>query len=128
MTTYSISQLSSEFALTTRAIRFYEDKGLLAPDREGTRRIYSKRDRARLKLIIRGKKLGFSLNEIHELVGLYETASDEVPQLLRYRDKLAEHRRTLEQQKQELEAMLIEIRVAERECQATLASKGVDPD
>ena len=122
---YSISDLAKEFGLTTRAIRFYEDRQLLNPEREGTKRLYSRKDRARVKLIVRGKKLGFSLSEIHDLIELYENAADEVPQLQRYHDKLCEHRRKLESQRQEIEQTIIELRVAEHECLATLRSKGV---
>ena len=123
---YTISDLAKEFGLTTRAIRFYEDRQLLDPDRVGTKRLYSRKDRARVKLIVRGKKLGFSLSEILDLIELYENAADEVPQLQRYYDKLSEHRRKLESQRQEIEQTIIELRVAEHECLATLRSKGID--
>lgn len=123
---FSISDLSKEFGLTTRAIRFYEDKDLLTPERQGTRRLYSRKDRARVKLIVRGKKLGFSLSEILDLIALYENSADEVPQLQRYYDKLSEHRRKLESQRQEIEQTIIELRVAEHECLATLRGKGID--
>jgi len=123
---YSISDLAKEFDLTTRAIRFYEDRALLDPERQGTKRLYSRKDRAWVKLIVRGKKLGFSLAEIHDLIELYENAADEVPQLERYYDKLSEHRRKLESQRQEIEQTIIELRVAEHECLATLRSKGID--
>ena len=123
---FSISDLSKEFGLTTRAIRFYEDKELLQPERQGTRRLYSRKDRARVKLIVRGKKLGFSLSEILDLIELYENSADEVPQLQRYYDKLSEHRRKLESQRQEIEQTIIELRVAEHECLATLRGKGID--
>lgn len=122
-TTYSIRDLASEFDLTTRTIRFYEDKGLLTPQREGQRRIYFKRDRARLKLILRGKRLGFSLDEIQQLVNAYETPEDEVPQLEQYLATLIEHRETLLRQKEDLEKTLEELALAERECRATLARK-----
>jgi len=82
--TYSIADLAREFDVTHRAIRFYEDEGLLSPARAGTRRVYSKRDWVRLKLILRGKRLGFSLAEVHEMLELYDSAPDERPQLEKF--------------------------------------------
>lgn len=120
---YSIRDLAREFDLTTRTIRFYEDKGLLAPKREGQRRVYFKRDRARLKLILRGKRLGFSLDEIQQLVNAYETPEDEIPQLEQYLATLVEHRQTLLRQKEDLDKTLRELDRAERDCRATLARK-----
>jgi len=128
MSHYSISDLSKEFDLTSRAIRFYEDKGLLSPERIGTKRLYNRKDRARIKLIVRGKKLGFSLSEIDELIELYENKDDEVPQLLVYRDKLLIQLSKMEQQKSELERMIFDVKVAERECLATLNAKGIETD
>lgn len=122
-TQYSIRDLASEFDLTTRTIRFYEDKGLLSPKREGQKRIYFKRDRARLKLILRGKRLGFSLDEIQQLVDAYETPEDEVPQLEQYLATLIEHRETLLRQKEDLEKTLEELALAERECRVALDRK-----
>ena len=122
--TYSISDLAKSFGLTTRAIRFYEDKGMLNPERHGTRRSFSRKDRARLKLIVRGKKLGFSLAEIHDLIELYETEADEVSQLVSYKRKLSEHRQRLEKQRYELEQAIAELHVAERECWMALQAKG----
>src|ERR1700747_1477923 len=82
--TFSISDLAREFALTTRAIRFYEDEGLLTPTQSGRNRIYAARDRTRLKLILRGKRLGLALAEIREILDLYDTNVDEVPQLRKF--------------------------------------------
>lgn len=96
------------------------------PERQGTRRLYGRKDRARIKLIVRGKKLGFSLAEIDGLIELYENEDSEVPQLLKYREKLVEQRDKMEAQKQEIEQVIFDIRVAERECLSTLKSKGVD--
>ena len=76
-TTYSITELAREFQMTPRAIRYYEDHGLLAPERKGMQRVYSKRDRTRLKLTLRGKRLGLSLAEIRELINMYDTTADE---------------------------------------------------
>ena len=121
--TFTIRDLAGEFDVTTRTIRFYEDRGLLTPQREGQRRIYNKRDRARLVLILRGKRLGFSLDEIQNLVTAYETPEDEIPQLEQYLKTLTEHRETLLQQKEDLEKTLQELEQAERDCRAALARK-----
>ncbi len=117
---FSIRDLADEFDITTRTIRFYEDKGLMTPTRAGQRRIYSKRDRARLKLILRGKRLGFSLDEIQHLVDLYETPDDERPQLEKYLETLSRHKQTLLQQKQDLEKTLEELTQAESDCRAQI--------
>src|SRR3979411_3525195 len=90
--TYSISDLAKEFALTTRAIRFYEGEGLLSPQRAGQRRIYAERERVRIKLILRGKRLGLSLSEIRELLDLYEATKSERPQLTKFLEVLAARR------------------------------------
>ena len=122
--TYSISELAQEFALTTRAIRFYEDQGLLAPRRDGTRRVYSKRDQVRLKLILRGKRLGFSLAEVREMLELYDSAPDERPQLEKFAAALAARREQLEHQRGEIDEVLGEIRAFERQSKKLLNSKG----
>jgi DNA-binding transcriptional MerR regulator len=106
---FSISELAREFDVTPRAIRFYEDQGLLAPRREGQRRIYTPRDRTRLKLTLRGKRLGLSLAEIRELIDMYEPGRDERPQLERFREVLETHRKSLLQQRADIEAQLAEI-------------------
>ena len=106
---YSISELSREFEITPRAIRFYEDHGLLAPRREGQRRIYTPRDRTRLKLTLRGKRLGLTLSEIRELIDMYEPGRDERPQLARFLAVLEAHRSSLLQQRADIEAQLAEI-------------------
>ncbi len=108
-TEFSISELAREFDVTPRAIRFYETEGLLSPRREGQRRIYTPRDRTRLKLTLRGKRLGLTLAEIRELIDMYETGRDERPQLERFRDVLEMHRRSLLQQRADIEAQLAEI-------------------
>jgi DNA-binding transcriptional MerR regulator len=113
---FSIRDLADEFDITTRTIRFYEDKGLMTPKREGQRRIYTKRDRARLVLILRGKRLGFSLDEITQLVSLYETPEDKVPQLERYLETLKQHKLILEKQRADLERTLEDLNKAEAEC------------
>src|SRR5512147_2029950 len=103
---YSIGELAAEFDVTPRAIRFYETEGLLAPRREGQRRIYTPRDRTRLKLTLRGKRLGLTLSEIRELIEMYEPGRDERPQLERFLAVLDAHKRRLEQQRAALEAQL----------------------
>ena len=118
--TYSISDLAHEFALTTRAIRFYEDQRMIAPERRGTARVYRERERVRLKLILRGKRLGFSLTEIRELLDLYEVARNERAQLAKFVDMLGERRARLLQQKEDIDAVLAEIDGVERECRRRL--------
>ena len=113
-TEFSISELAREFDVTPRAIRFYEDQGLLAPRREGQRRIYTARDRTRLKLTLRGKRLGLSLSEIRELIDMYEPGRDERPQLERFLAVLDAHKKSLEQQRADLEAQLAEIGTFEK--------------
>lgn len=119
--TYTISELAREFDVTTRAIRFYEDQGLLVPQREGRRRIYSKRDRTRLKLILRGKRLGMTLGETRELFDLFDSARGEVRQLEVFLQILAERRSILKQQQHDIEAVLHEINSAAAECERLLA-------
>ena len=111
---FSISELAREFDVTPRAIRFYEDQGLLAPKRDGQRRIYSPRDRTRLKLTLRGKRLGLSLSEIRDLIDMYEPGRDERPQLQRFLAVLEAHRAALERQSEDIEAQLAEIAAFEK--------------
>jgi DNA-binding transcriptional MerR regulator len=122
--TYTISELAREFDLTTRAIRFYEDCGLLAPQRSGRRRIYTARDRTRLKLTLRGKRLGLTLAEVKELVDMYESPRDTQPQLRKFLVVLAAHRAQLEQQLADLHANLDEVRTHEKEARRLLAEAG----
>ena len=117
---FSIGELASEFDVTPRAIRFYEDHGLLAPKREGTRRIYSARDRTRLKLTLRGKRLGLTLSEIRELIDMYEPGRDERPQLKRFLSVLEAHKASLQQQRADIEAQLSEILVFEQKLKRQL--------
>jgi DNA-binding transcriptional MerR regulator len=118
--TYSISELAQEFALTTRAIRFYEDEGLLAPRRRGLARIYGERERTRIKLILRGKRLGLSLSEIRELFDIYATAHNERAQLTKFLQMLADRRAMLHQQREDIDAVLAEIAFIERDCRRRL--------
>jgi DNA-binding transcriptional MerR regulator len=122
--TFTISELAREFALTTRAIRFYEDEGLIAPTRAGRARVYGERERVRLKLVLRGKRLGLSLAEIAELLDLYEIARNERAQLAKFLDLLADRRHRLMQQKEDIDAVLAEIDGVERECRRRLKEDG----
>lgn len=119
-TTYTISDLAREFALTTRAIRFYEDEGLVAPARRGQSRVYGERERVRIKLILRGKRLGLTLSEIRELFDLYEVAHNERAQLAKFVDMLEERRARLLQQKEDIDVVLVEIAGLERVCRRRL--------
>jgi DNA-binding transcriptional MerR regulator len=122
--TYTISDLAVEFALTTRTIRFYEDEGLIAPRRSGRSRIYGERERVRIKLILRGKRLGLSLSEIRELLDLYETTHSERPQLTKFLEVLAERRARLRQQQEDIAIVLQEIDSLERQCRKRLRQFG----
>ena len=106
---FSISELSQEFDVTTRAIRFYEDEGLLEPHRQGRQRVYSSRDRVRLKLILRGKRLGFSLSEIGDIIDMYDSEPGEVGQLQYFIEKISVRRKTLKQQRDDIEVTLKEL-------------------
>ncbi len=118
--TYSISELAKEFDITTRSIRFYEDQGLLTPLRQGQTRIYSKRDRVRLKLILRGKRLGFSLSETGQLFELYDADKSSVTQLT-IMLKLIEQKKTeLHQQMDDIKVVLMELVTVEKRCRETL--------
>ncbi len=122
-TTYTISDLAREFDLTTRAIRFYEDMGLLQPERSGPggrNRVYSSRDRTRLKLTLRAKRLGLSLTEAKDIIDMYDSPRDTGPQLRKFLTVLAEHRQQLEEQMAELQANLDEVKTHEREARALL--------
>jgi DNA-binding transcriptional MerR regulator len=122
--TYTISDLAREFDLTTRAIRFYEDLGLLQPERSGPggrNRVYSIRDRTRLKLTLRAKRLGLSLTEAKDIIEMYDSPRDTGAQLTKFLDVLALHRKQVEEQMADLQANLEEIKVHQREARALLA-------
>ena len=119
--TFTIGELAREFDLTTRAIRFYEDMGLLAPQRAGQQRVYTARDRARLTLTLRAKRLGLKLNEAKEILDMYDSPRDTAPQLQRFLGVLGSHRAQLEAQLEELQANLAEIRTQEKQARAALA-------
>ncbi len=122
-TQITITDLAKEFGVTTRTIRHYEDEGLLSPRREGTNRLFSNRDRVRLKLALRGKRLGFSLAEIRELFDLYDLARDEKKQLKEFLAKLERRRALLAQQREDIEVMLNEIAFFENQCRKLLADR-----
>ena len=122
---YTISELAIEFDVTPRAIRFYEDMGLLTPQRAGRNRVYTQRDRTRLKLTLRGKRLGLSLSEIKQLVDMYDSPADTRQQLTAFMAVLAEHRRLLEQQREDIEITLAEIDQHESRCRNLLAAAPV---
>ena len=117
---YTISDLSKEFDVTTRAIRFYEDAGLLSPLREGRRRLYSVRDRTRLKLILRGKRLGFSLNDIGEMFRLYDSEPGEVAQLNHILEKIGERIALLERQMEDIRIVMQELQEFRSQCRERL--------
>ena len=122
-TTYTIGDLAKEFELTTRAMRFYEDMGLLQPQREGPggrSRVYSGRDRTRLKLTLRAKRMGLSLTEAREIIDSYESPRDTAPQLKKFLAILADHRDKLEAQLLDLQANLDELLTHEKEARSLL--------
>ena len=129
-TTYTISDLAKEFDLTTRAMRFYEDMGLLQPLREGPggrNRVYSARDRTRLKLTLRAKRLGLSLTEAKDIIDSYDSPRDTVPQLQKFLLVLAGHRQQLEEQMNDLQANLDELKAHEKETRALLTTASKKP-
>ncbi|MBL8393259.1 MAG: MerR family DNA-binding transcriptional regulator [Candidatus Accumulibacter sp.] len=125
-TTFSISDLAREFNITPRTIRFYEDQGLLAPQREGRTRIFTRRDRTRLKLALRGKRLGFSLAEIAYLIGMYDTARDQNTQLTEFLAGLTQRKVALQQQREDIEALLQEVSAFEEQCRELLLTRAAD--
>ena len=122
---YSIAQLAKEFDVTTRTIRFYEDKGLISPERRGQRRVYHPRDRVRLQLVMRGKRLGFSLEDIREMIDLYDADPTETAQLNFFLAKLQERRKSLELQRADIDTVISEIREREEQCEKLLKQKKV---
>ena len=120
MQTYGIGELAEEFGVTLRAIRFYEDHGLLRPLREGQKRVYREGDRVRLKLILRGKRLGFSLAEVSEILALYERPKGEAGQLHFLLDKIAARRAELMAKRRDIDASLKDLEQVARNCRKTL--------
>lgn len=125
--TQTITELAREFGVTTRAIRYWESHGLVSPAREGGNRVYSKRDQTRLKLALRGKRLGLSLAEIKDLIDMYDTAEDESSQLLSFLDALTQRRAALEQQRDDIQAVLKEVSRFERRCRELLKADQAKP-
>ena len=118
--TWSISELAQEFNITPRTLRFYEDHGIITPRREGQKRIYTQKDKTRLKLALRGKRLGFQLADISSLIDMYDGPGSTTPQLKQYIAMLNRHKAQLESQKRDLEAILQEIHTQEEHCMELL--------
>src|SRR5690349_10393805 len=118
--TWSIAELAAEYDVTLRTIRFYEDRGLLTPERRGTTRVYHPRDRIRLALILRGKRLGFSLDEIAKIVDMYDAEPGEEGQLVYLLDQITHRRQELEQRRQDIEQTLQDLAEVEARCHADL--------
>lgn len=121
--TWTISELAHEFSITPRTLRFYEDQGIVSPGRDGRNRVYGPRDRTRLKLALRGKRLGLQLSEILSLIDMYDGPGDSTAQLRHYMAVLEKHRSVLEQQRKDLDETLEEIRRQQRDCEALLAQR-----
>jgi DNA-binding transcriptional MerR regulator len=121
--TWSIGELAGEFGVTHRAIRFYEAEGLIAPERRGTVRVFHSRDRVRLALVLRGKRLGFDLAQIRRIVDMYDQEPGEEGQLHYLLDQIAARRAELEQRRQDIDTTLLELDDVERRCRASLAHR-----
>jgi len=122
--TYSIRDLATEFGITTRTIRFYEEKGYVSPKRVGTRRVYSAPDRTSLRLILRGKRLGLTLDETAELIKMYGSPGGNRNQLQRFISRIGEKRAELERKKRDLEVMMTDLQNVEDKCYIALAQYG----
>ena len=119
---FTISDLAREFDVTLRTIRFYEEQGLIEPLRDGRQRLFTRRDRARLRLILRGKRIGLSLAEIREIIDMYQLAHDEASQSQKLLDLLLARRRQLEDQRRDIDAVLDEIGALETHCRGVIAN------
>lgn len=119
--TWSIAELADEYGVTLRTIRFYEEQGLLTPARHGTRRIFRDGDKVRLGLVLRGKRLGFPLDEIKRIIGMYDAEPGEVGQLRYLLDQIEERRAELEQRRRDIDATLSDLAELERRCRADLS-------
>ena len=126
-TTYTISELAREFGITTRTIRFYEEKGLVSPHREGQKRIYSAADRVRIKLILRGKRIGMSLDESAQVIDMYDPQTDNSQQLQSLLATVRERRAILEQQKKDIDEMLSGLNEVQALCENALATTTGEP-
>ena len=122
--TASISDLAQEFDITTRTIRFYEEKGLLKPDRNGNNRRYSAADRVKLKLILRGKRLGFTLEESRDIIEMYDPDQGNLEQLQKMIGVIRDKRKQLKQQLQDLQGMMQDLRDSEERCLESLGELG----
>lgn len=120
----TIAEVADEFAVTHRTVRFYEDQGLISPERRGTARMFHPRDRVRLALVLRGKRLGFDLAQIRRIVDMYDQAPGEAGQLRYLLDQIADRRADLEQRRRDIEVTLAELDDVEERCRATLAGLG----
>ena len=120
------TSLASEFDVTTRTIRFYEGEGLLSPRREGQSRVYRQRDRVRLRLILRGKRLGFSLREVQEMLDLYDAPEGETGQLRHFIAKMRARREDLRAQRRDIDQVLSELDALEARCNELLETRGAD--
>ena len=120
--TWSIAELAAEYDVTLRTIRFYEDRGLLTPERRGTARVYHPRDKVRLGLILRGKRLGFSLDEIAKIVDMYDAEPGEEGQLVYLLDQITHRRAELEQRRRDIEETLADLSEVEARCRADLSA------
>lgn len=119
--TWTIGELADEFGVTHRTIRFYEDQGLITPERRGTSRVFHPRDRVRLALVLRGKRLGFDLGQIRRIVDMYDEEPGEEGQLRYFLEQIAERRAELEQRRDDIETTLAELADVERRARETLA-------
>ena len=124
--TYSISDLAQEFDITTRTIRFYEEKGLLKPNRNGNNRLYTVADKVKLKLILRGKRLGFTLTESRDIIEMYDPGHGNIEQLQKMIGVIRDKRNHLEQQLHDLEGMMLDLRDSEEKCLQALAEQSPD--
>lgn len=118
--TWSITEIAEDFGVTLRTIRFYEDRGLIGPERRGTARVFHPRDRVRLELVLRGKRLGFSLDEIARIVDMYDAEPGEVGQLTYLLEQIDVRRAELEQRRHDIEASLAELDEVQRRARADL--------
>jgi len=125
--TWTISELAEEFDVTLRTIRFYEDRGLITPERRGTTRVFHLRDRVRLALILRGKRLGFSLEQIAHIVDMYDAEPGEAGQLRYLLAQIEQRRAELELRRRDIEETLSELDQVERRCREDLDALATHP-
>lgn len=125
--TWTIAQIAAEFDVTHRTLRFYEDQGLISPDRQGTQRVFRPRDRVRLDLVLRGKRLGFSLDEVRRIIDMYDAEPGEVGQLRYLLEQVARRRTELLQRQKDIERTLAELDEVQRRCQLDLTRLEQEP-